>query len=653
MLQEKITVCRFGPTLFRHFAAMLEKEDYFPDLRTVSFSGEPLYQSDIELCRRHFPPDCLLVNSFGATEVSSCCEYVVGAESRIGANTFSCGTPTSDMEILLLDENRNSVDRGDVGEIAVKSRYLSLGYWRQPELTSAKFLPDSEDREKRIYLTGDLGRILEDGGLEYVGRKDFRVKIRDYTIEVAEVEAALMALEVVEQAVVVSSRNATEEARLVAYVVPAAKAAVPMANALRRALALRLPDYMIPSIFVSLAVLPLTPNGKLDRRALPEPDISRPYLDVPYAAPRTQVEFEVERIWAEVLSLRQVGIHDNFLDLGGHSLAATRIVSRMAGKFQVEISIESLFRSPTIAGMACVIADQVENENNLEKNHRAIVTSAISRQATRESAPLSSAQQRLWFLNQLEPESAAYNEPKAVRLIGSLNISALHEALNQLVIRHEVLRTTFAVVGGVPQQRIAGFTFIEFPLMDLTARPDQEREAEIEKLLAETIRRPFDLTNDLMLRALLIRLADQEHVLVLVAHHIAFDRWSSAILWCELAAVYEAVALGRALTLPDLPIQYADFATWQRQCLQGGVFDNQLSYWKKQLEGMSILRLPNDRSNVSSRSHDGDRRSLKLPEELAQRLKALSRQENVTLFVTLLAAFQTLLRFYTGQDDIV
>ena len=277
----------------------------------------------------------------------------------------------------------------------------------------------------------------------------------------------------------------------------------------------------------------------------------------------------------------------------------------------------------------------------------------IARRPSRESAPLSFAQQRLWFLNQLAPESPAYNEPKAVRLSGSLNISALHEGLQCLVTRHETLRTTFALVNGVPAQVIAENRSIELPVVDLSGQPKAVRETEVKKLLADTVRRPFDLSRDLMLRALLLRLADQEHVLVLVTHHIASDRWSSGILWRELAAVYEAVAEGRPLTLSELPIQYADFALWQRQHLQGEVFDQQRSYWKKQLAGISSLRLPTDWPRATSQNNRGARQSLTLPAELTQALKALSRENGVTLFMILLAAFQTLLHRYTGQEDIV
>ena len=277
----------------------------------------------------------------------------------------------------------------------------------------------------------------------------------------------------------------------------------------------------------------------------------------------------------------------------------------------------------------------------------------ISRRTSGESAPLSFAQQRLWFLNQLAPESPAYNEPKTVRLTGCLNIAALQEALQRLVTRHEALRTTFTVIKGVPAQVVAENRSIELPVVDLSVRPDTVREAEFKSLLVDTVRRPFDLSRDLMLRALLIRLADQEHVLVLVMHHIASDRWSSGILWRELATIYEGVAEGRPFTLPELPIQYADFALWQRQHLQGEVFDKQLSYWKKQLTGISSLRLPADRRRATIQNNRGARQSLMLPAELAQALKALSRENGVTLFMMLLAAFQTLLHRYTGQEDIV
>jgi amino acid adenylation domain-containing protein len=358
LTREEITLCRMGPTLFRHLAAIVPEEARYPHLRELSFSGEPLQQHDVELCRQRFSNECLVVNSFGATEVSSCCEYLIERNTRLEAGVVPCGYPTSDMEIVLLADDGREIPGGDLGEIAVKSHYLALEYWRQPQLTRAKFLPAPNGGAKRIYLTGDLGRILPDGRLVHLGRKDFQVKIRGYRVEVGEIESTLLTLDNLKEAVVVGQEDQAEELRLVAYVVPDRKPA-PSTTTLRRALRESLPDYMVPAVFVLLDAMPLTPNGKIDRRALPVPDQGRPEHGETSVPPRTLVEEVLAEIWGEVLRVEQIGIHDNFFDLGGHSLSATRVMSRVRDAFQVEVSLRSLFEKPTLGEFAVVITQSL------------------------------------------------------------------------------------------------------------------------------------------------------------------------------------------------------------------------------------------------------------------------------------------------------
>jgi amino acid adenylation domain-containing protein len=351
-VDEGITLCGgLGATAFSDFAARLNADQKFPKLRGISFGGEPIHKKHVEVCRQHFSSDCVIINSLGATEASNFCEFVIAKNTRIDDDMIPCGYPTMDMEILLLDENGSEVGAGHVGEIAVKSRYIALGYWRRPRLTREKFITMGDER---LYLTGDLGSKRPDGCLIYRGRKDSQVKVRGYRIEIGEVEGALLDVENICNAAVVVREDSPGEQRLMAYIVPE-KQPAPTATALRRALRDRLPEFMIPAVFVVLDAMPVTPNGKLDRNALPSPQRSRPELDAPFIPPRSQTEKELAKIWAEVLSLDDVGIYDNFFDLGGDSLAASRVIARVVQSRQLELPIKALFDTPTVAEMAAII----------------------------------------------------------------------------------------------------------------------------------------------------------------------------------------------------------------------------------------------------------------------------------------------------------
>jgi amino acid adenylation domain-containing protein len=354
LIQEEITVFRSGPRVFRHFVSTLTGKEEFPKLRVINLAGEPVYPIDIELYKKHFSPDCLLVNTYGAHEVGPIRLYVIGKETKIAGEKVPVGYEISDKEILILDDQGREIGFNQVGQIAVRSRYLSLGYWRRPDLTEAKFLPDPEGGNRRIYLTGDLGRMLPDGCLEHHGRQDFQVKIRGLRVEVAEVEAALRSMAAIREAAVVAREDKPGDKRLVAYIVPAGNAPLNVSTA-RKFVEQKLPPHMVPSRFVMLDALPLTPTGKVNRRALPDPGNTRPELDTPLVAPRTPVEQELAQIWGEFLALEQIGIHDSFIELGGHSLLAAQVISQVIKRFRVELPLRLLFEAPTIAEMVVVI----------------------------------------------------------------------------------------------------------------------------------------------------------------------------------------------------------------------------------------------------------------------------------------------------------
>lgn len=351
-MNEGITMCGgLGATVVNDFGASLTGDQKFPKLRWIIFGGEPIHRKHVEVCRRHFSSECVIVNALGATEASFYCEFVIDKDTRISDDMIPCGYPTTDIEILLLDEQGNEAGAGRVGEIAVKSPYIALGYWRRPQLTREKFLPMGE---QRLYLTGDLGLKRPDGCLMYRGRKDSQVKVRGHRIEIGEVEGVLLDLDNIYSAAVSVREDSAGEKRLVAYIVPETQPA-PTATALRRALRDRLPDFMVPSVFVVLEAMPVTPNGKIDRRLLPDPGTSRPAIETQYVAPRTSIESDLAGIWADVLSLDRVGIYDNFFELGGHSVAAMRVVSRVIQTFQLDLQVKALFDSPTVAEMATLI----------------------------------------------------------------------------------------------------------------------------------------------------------------------------------------------------------------------------------------------------------------------------------------------------------
>ncbi len=365
LIREEITYYGSVPTLFRHMVSTFTGEERFPRLRLVNLGGDLVSQRDVKLYKEHFSEDCMLVTTLAATETGTFRRYFIDKETEITDSFVPAGYPVEDKDVLLLDEQGQRVDVNQVGEIVVRGRYMSPGYWRRPELTRARFLPDPEGGDTSLYHTGDLGRMLPDGCLVYMGREDSQVKVRGNRVEIAEIEMALLGLDRIKEAVVIQREDEPGDQCLVAYMVPTSQPAPPI-SALRRALTQALPGYMVPSAFVMLDALPLTPAGKVDRRVLPKPDRARPELESPFCAPRTPVEKELAEIWSGVLALAQVGIHDNFLDLGGHSLLATQLISRVVRTFQVELPVRDLFESPTVAEMAAVITQNLANRAGQE-----------------------------------------------------------------------------------------------------------------------------------------------------------------------------------------------------------------------------------------------------------------------------------------------
>ncbi len=648
---EGVTVLHAIPSVFREFAMTLGRRQSFPDLRLINLRGETLFRRDVELFQQLFGGDCLLVNEYGASETGTIAQFALDSATTFQGNIAPVGGVIQDKSVLLLDSEGRPAARGEVGEIAVQSRFLSPGYWRNAELTESKFRPDPSGGDERIYLTGDLGRFESNNVLVHVGRRDSQVKIRGQRIETGEVEGALRLVVGVRDAAVVALDDESGEKRLVGYVVAAVGARPPTVEELAGALRRQLPESMIPATFVLLDAMPMTPNGKIDRKALPAPGRSRPALATQLVAPRSATEESIAGIWCEVLTVDVVGIDDDFFDVGGDSLKAALVHSRMLETFGVDLSLSELFQARTVALQAESIDAALAGPSNSSPSRLIQPIPRLPR-AAGATFPASFAQQRLWFLNQLSALSGSYNEILAWRLTGRVDVAALRDSLSDLVNRHEVLRTTLAERDGVVEQIIGEPGPMELAVIDWDDRTDLSR---VERFLAERARRPFDLSSDRLLRADLVRLGDEEAVLAIVVHHIAFDGWSSRILARELAEAYNARTEGRSHVFSDLPVQYADFAAWQREMLRGELLESQVGYWREKLRGATgQIELNCDRPRTRSAAGEGARVSFRFPAELSRAVSALARDSSATLFMTLAAAFALVLsRFGAGSDVVL
>jgi amino acid adenylation domain-containing protein len=590
-------------------------------------------------------------NMYGPTETTI---WSTIAKVEQGEGPPPIGRPIANTQIYVLDAELNPVPIGAPGELYVGGDGLARGYLNRPDLTAERFIPHSFSSEPggRLYRTGDLARQLSDGSLEYLGRVDHQIKIRGFRIELGEIEAVLVGHPAVGQAVVTAEADASGERRLVAYLVAAEGEERCPAGEMRTHLRQHLPDYMRPSLMVWLDQLPLTPNGKIDRRGLPEPGQEKAEMREGYVAARTPLEELLAEIWCEVLGLEEVGMEENFFEVGGHSLLATQVISRVRAACGVEVSLRRLFEAPRVRALA----GEVERELRVREGGVGGVGVEGPKRVTveGEELELSFAQQRLWFLDQLEPDSSAYNIGSAVRLRGELDIGALERAINEIVRRHEVLRTVFIEVGGEPRQVVKAAVGMRLEVEDLSRMEEEEREKEVRERAMEEGERRLDLGRGPLVRVKLLRLGEEEHVLLMTMHHIVSDGWSAGVLVREMGALYEAYRKGEETPLEELGIQYGDYAVWQRERMRGEELERQLRYWLERMRGApAALELPTDRPRPSVQSFRGAHETFTLAGETVKGLSALCRREGVTLFMTLLAAFQALLYRYKEQPDIV
>ncbi|HEX8694767.1 MAG TPA: amino acid adenylation domain-containing protein [Longimicrobium sp.] len=589
-----------------------------------------------------------VVNAYGPTEaVITATAHDVDPGADAAGRLVPIGGPIPRRSVYVLDDEGEPVPPGVVGELYVGGRLLARGYRGRPALSASRFVPDPFSAEPggRMYRTGDRARWSPRGELEFLGRVDEQVKIRGHRIEPGEVEGALLEHEGVAEAAVVAHPDARGENRLVAYVVAADGAPVPPRE-LRAFLRERLPETMVPAVFVPLDALPLTPNGKVDRKALPAPAGEAQPAGT-YVAPRRAAEGVLAGIWCEVLGVERVGAEDNFFELGGHSLVATRVISRVREAFGVELPLRTLFESQTVRSLAARIQALARAGGGAEPP--AVVP--VPREG---ELPLSFAQERLWLVDQLDPGSSAYNVAAGLRMRGALDAAALARALGEVVRRHEVLRTTYRTgEDGRPFQVIGPPHAVPLPVVDLSEIDAEAREPLARRLAREEAQRPFSLSAGPLMRCTLVRLGDEEAVALFTLHHIASDEWSAGIVVHEVSALYGAYLSGEPSPLGDPPaVQYADYAAWQRAWPREMV-EAQLGWWRERLAGTPpALALPFDRPRPARVPHWGKLRTLDLPPELVRAVKALCRAEGATLFMATTAAFAALLRHLAGEDDL-
>ena len=553
------------------------------------------------------------------------------------------GRPIENVRLYVLDGQGQPVGVGVPGELYIGGAGLARGYLGRPDATAERFVPDAFGGEPgaRLYRTGDRARWLVDGTVEFLGRVDFQVKLRGHRIELGEVEVALREQPSVREAVALVREYGPGDQRLVAYVVAAAPVDT---SALRAALKARLPEPMVPAAIVELPTFPLTPSGKVDRKALPLPGVAA--KETGFVPPRTDTERRLAELWSRTLGVERVGVTDSFFELGGHSLLATRLVSQVRRAFEVELPLRAVFEAPTLEALA----RRVEESPRLVSGAGA-PPPLVARPGA--EPVLGFAQQRLWFLDRLQPGSTAYNIPYAMRLTGALDVAALERGLEAIVQRHEVLRTTFGEQDGQPVARVAARGQVSLGRVDLSGLPVESREVEVRRRAEEEARKPFVLSEGPLLRTALLRLGEAEHVLLVTMHHIVTDGWSTGIFVKELAALYGAFTSGRPSPLAELPLQYADYARWQREWLTDGVLEAQLGYWRQRLAGSPpVLNLPLDRPRPEVPEFRAGVHRLSLSQERVAPLVELARREGCSLFMVLLAGFQAVLGRWSGQDDI-
>lgn len=625
MREKKVNVVTFPPVYLNILD--LRKLDF---LRLIISAGEAANVQQAILVNSF----CTYFNAYGPTECAVCVSMYPFSEGDKMLKRLPIGQPLANTVVYILDSDLQLLPIGVAGEIWVSGVGVARGYLNRPTLTAEKFIPSPFKKEigDKLYRTGDVGRWLPDGNMEFLGRVDHQVKIRGHRIEIGEIETTILASKLVQQCIVLAKKGKNGDRQLVAYLVPLPNYEQAV---LQEYLKAQLPDFMLPALLIKLDNFPITTNGKVDIKALPNPG---DYWQTKnqYVAPRNEIETKLSQIWSQLLGIEEVGIKDNFFEIGGHSLLATRAISAIRKTFAKSISIKALFTHPTIAELSVLISNGTQNKE----------VKLLKSEVRPAKIPLSFAQERMWFIDQLQG-SVNYHLPTLIRLKGILEVDKLEAAFKILIHRHEVLRTIYLAEEGTPFQKI--ITNDTWQLKTLIRRSNT---AELKQFIKKQQTAIFDLAKDFPIRVVLIQLSDQEHLLSMVLHHIAADGWSMALMVKELLTIYRAKLSSTKSPLKPLPIQYADYAIWQQKNLKGAVLDKQLTYWKNQLKDIVPLNLPTDFPRPIKQSSKGDRVWFKADKGLSSRIKRFSQQQETTLFMTLLAGLKVLLSRYTRQKDI-
>ena len=643
--------------------AALQRENAIPTgIKIINLAGEALPASLVDLLYDTTAVQ-RVYDLYGPSEDTTYSTFTLREKDAVA----TIGRPISNTRAYLLNQHGALVPPGIAGELYLSGTGVTQGYKNLPEMTAERFLDNpfeknrkdsgiSVEKYSRMYRTGDLARHLPNGNLEYLGRIDHQVKVRGFRIELGEIESAINSVRMVQESLVVTSDDVAGHKSLVAYVV-SNQSVEKLTPVLRDAIRAELPDFMMPAAFIVLQKFPLTPNGKVDRKALPSPSADMLVVGE-FVEARNANETKMGEIWKSVIGLPQVSVTSDFFELGGHSLLATQCMSRIRDTFDVDLPVKALFSAPTIEQLVLRLGDG--------KQISGLTPPKVERVSRDQELPLSFAQQRLWFLNQLETGdsefniSNSYNMPATIRIKGSLNTNALKKAFQSLVLRHESLRTSFLVDDGVATQVIREPSEWFMDIRDISHLEYEERETEIINLADDEASRSFDLIlgplnkarRIRLIRSRLLKTAEQEHVLLLTMHHIISDGWSLGIIIDEIAELYGSIVESREANLQPLGIQYVDYASWQREWMEGPVFEHQLAFWKNHLDGVPVLELPTDRPRPAIQTFAGEFEHVKLSLELTQRLNELSQNQGTTLFMTLLSGFYALLYRYTGQDDV-
>ena len=649
----QVTVLTQTPSAFRQLIANLSLIDRH-SLRLVIFGGEAL---ELQALKPWFDSygdeQPQLFNMYGITETTVHVTHQLLSAKLCEQSSSVIGQPINGLQLYLLDAHLQLVPALCVGELYVGGGGLARGYYNRASLTAERFIPDpfGDVGDGRLYKTGDLGRRLPDGRIEYLGRLDHQVKIRGFRIELGEIESVLAQHQNVREAVVLAVENADQDKRLTAYVVRKSEVE-PSPAELRRFVAERLPAHMVPASFITLPELPLTRNGKIDRAALPAAENFIGATEQDYVGPRTALEEILCGIWVELLSVARVGVHDNFFQLGGHSLLATRVLARVRDAFEVELPLRSLFESPTIAAMAQQIELAITT-------NRGLLKPPIVRIPRDGQLPLSyiverRVQRELWA-----KENSVFIRPQnihvAIHWSGPFDYTAFEQSVNEIVRRHEILRTNFDIVDGEPVQFISEQRMLTVPLIDLRDLDLEIRRPEAMRLATEEVKQRFDLRQDLLIRMTLLRLDEDQFIIIFVADHSVCDGWSIDVFFTEFTALYDAFTKGEPSPLAELAFQYVDYSHWQRNWLQGEVLENLLSYWKKQLAGHEVFpqfELPVARPRPEIQDFAGAGEAIMFSVELTNAIKALSRRKGVTIFMMLLAGLKVLLHRHSGRESI-